>query len=395
MHFIHLDIVLFIFRSVKRAVTKELVVDTSTDPAPTPNVPNEDILYESSQCCVALQTEFTIKHIHDLEEELNLARSRLYAEEKKVASMLMSEESFCDRDEKVRFYTGLPNFSVLSVVYKFILDKVSMTERNALSPFQEFMVFCMRLRLNLTTQDLAYRFNVCQSTVSRIFAKWLDAAFLSMKKTIIWPDRENLTKTTPLSFKKVFGTNVVVILDCFEVPIDKPTSFVTRGATWSNYKHHNTIKFLIGIAPQGVITFISEAFGGRVPDKRITEQCGLLDKLLPGDKVMADRGFNISESVGLSCAELIIPTFTRGKTQLCPFDIHKTRDIASLRIHVERVIGNLRQKYNILRDQIPVELLAKKEGEEIPPIDRIPPIDKISCVCCAFTNLSASVVSLE
>lgn len=254
MHFIHLNFFLSIFTSVKRAVTKELTVDTSTNPVPTPNAPNEDILYESSQCCVVLQTEFTIKHILDLEEELNLARTRLYDEEEKVACMTMTEESLCDKDEKIRFYTGLPNFSVLSVVYNFILNEVSMTERNELSPFQEFMVFCMRSRLNLTTQDLAYHFNICQSTISRIFAKWLDAAFLCMKKTIIWPDRENLTKTTPLSFKKVFGTNVVVILDCFEVPIDKPTSFVTRGATWSNYKHHNTIKFLIGIAPQGCST---------------------------------------------------------------------------------------------------------------------------------------------
>lgn len=117
---------------------------------------------------------------------------------------------FCDKDEKVRFYTGLLNFSVLSVVYNFILNEISMTERNALSPFQEFMVFCVRLRLNLTTQDLAYRFKICQSTISRIFVKWLDAAFYALKKTIIWPKRKNLTKTLPLSVKKIFRANVAL-----------------------------------------------------------------------------------------------------------------------------------------------------------------------------------------
>lgn len=44
---------------------------------------------------------------------------------------------------------------------------------------------------------------------------------------------------------------------------------------------------------------MSEACGGRTSDKLLTENCGILDKLLPGDTVMADRGSTISESVRL------------------------------------------------------------------------------------------------
>ena len=69
--------------------------------------------------------------------------------------------------------------------------------------------------------------------------------------------------------------------------------------TWSNYKHHNTVKVLIGIVPQGVVTFVSEAWGGRVSDKNLTEHSGILDKLLPGDVVLADRGSTVSDSVGM------------------------------------------------------------------------------------------------
>jgi len=110
----------------------------------------------------------------------------------------------------------------------------------------------------------------------------------------------------------------------------------------SSYKHHNTIKILIGITPQGTVSFVSEAWGGRTSDKFLTENCGFLDKLLPGDMVMADRGFTINESVGLKQAKLVIPAFTKGKSQLDPVDVEKTRGIASVRIHVERVIGLLR-----------------------------------------------------
>lgn len=166
-----------LFRSLKRTANKELKADDGTDPVAISNLSNEDIVYESSQCCVSVQTEFTAKDIFDLKEELNLTRSRLYAEEEKVSFMTMTENSFRDKDEKVKFFTGLPNFSVLMVVFHFICNTISVTERNILSPFQECMIFFMRLRLNLTEQDLAYRFNVNQSTASRIFTKWLDAAF--------------------------------------------------------------------------------------------------------------------------------------------------------------------------------------------------------------------------
>ena len=63
--------------------------------------------------------------------------------------------------------------------------------------------------------------------------------------------------------------------------------------------------------------------------------------------VMADRGFTINESVGMKQAKLVIPAFTKGKSQLDPVDVKKTRGIASVRIHVERVIGLLRRKYTI------------------------------------------------
>ena len=58
---------------------------------------------------------------------------------------------------------------------------------------------------------------------------------------IIWPTREILWKTTPECFREEFGCKVCVILDCFEVFIERPSNLLARACTWSSYKHHNTI----------------------------------------------------------------------------------------------------------------------------------------------------------
>ena len=49
-----------------------------------------------------------------------------------------------------------------------------------------------------------------------------------------------------------------------------------------SYKHHSTMKFLIGITVQGTISFVSRCADGRMSDKEITEQSGLMTYLLPG-----------------------------------------------------------------------------------------------------------------
>jgi hypothetical protein len=66
-----------------------------------------------------------------------------------------------------------------------------------------------------------------------------------------------------------------------------------KSATFSTYKNHNTGKGLIGIAPRGYLTFVSELYAGNTSDKQLKNDCGILKLLEPGDEVMADRGFEI------------------------------------------------------------------------------------------------------
>lgn len=136
-----------------------------------------------------------------------------------------------------------------------------MSSIDAIPQFLEFIITLMKTKLKCTYQDLAYRFGISVSTVSRIFDWWIDVMSTHLQFLILWPQREELMKTMPFFFKQNFGNKVAVIIDCFEVYIERPSSLIAQGMTWSNYKHHNTVKFFIGITPKGVISFISKVWG--------------------------------------------------------------------------------------------------------------------------------------
>ena len=80
---------------------------------------------------------------------------------------VMHEDSFKGNDEKVKFYTGLSCWQLLFVLFEYV--EHDLMQRAILTPFQQLLLTLMRLRLNLSGQDLAYRFRVHKSTVSRTF----------------------------------------------------------------------------------------------------------------------------------------------------------------------------------------------------------------------------------
>ena len=67
-----------------------------------------------------------------------------------------------------------------------------------------------------------------------------------------------------------------------------------------------------------------------------------MDLLEVGDSVMADRGFDIQEELALLGVRLNIPPFLIGKKQLSSNELVETRRIASLRIHVERAMEQIK-----------------------------------------------------
>ncbi len=203
----------------------------------------------------------------------------------------------------------------------------------------------MKLRHDFPEADLGQRFGVSQSTVSRIFSTWLVCLYYTFKEANISPSRL-VEKYMPKEFRDTFPTTRVII-DATEFPLEKPANPDVQASTWSNYKNRNTLKLLVGISPNGVITFLSSLYGGRISDKEITKRSGLLSLLQPGDSIMADRGFDIG-SILPEGTNVNIPPFLGGREQLEHSELVETRRIASVWIHVERALERIKN-YNITR----------------------------------------------
>ncbi|XP_068756179.1 uncharacterized protein [Montipora capricornis] len=160
----------------------------------------------------------------------------------------------------------------------------------------------------------------------------------------------------PADFKEKFPTTRVII-DCTEVRCEMPSSLLLNSELFSSYKNHVTLKGLVGIAPSGAITFISQLYTGSISDREIVTRSGFLSQAFEnGDTVMADKGFTIEDILPLG-VKLNIPPFLGANAQMSAEDVIRTQQIAGLRIHVERAINKIKN-FLIWKEEIPLSLFS-------------------------------------
>ena len=112
--------------------------------------------------------------------------------------------------------------------YTFVATSLTETPVSKLSKFQCFILTLMKLRLNSSNYDLAFRFGISESTVGRIFARWIEAMDIRLSFLIAWPDRADLHKTMPFCYRINYGLRITSIIDCFELFIKRPSNLLAK-----------------------------------------------------------------------------------------------------------------------------------------------------------------------
>lgn len=296
-----------------------------------------------------------------------------------------------DDDKLTRYYTGMPTFDSFMALVEYLEPKakclitwngkytsevecyIPRAKSLDLSIANQLFAVLVRLRLALPLTDMSVRFGIAESTYCRLFSTWICFLSKELKLLFPFPSRQQIDQWMPERFRSKFP-NTRIIIDCYEVECQRPSSLLNSSTTYSQYKSRNTWKFLVGCTPSGLVSFLSEAWGGRISDKEITERSGLIDLLEKGDMIMADRGFDIQESVASKGILVNVPPRLGSQKQMSAFDVEKTRRIAEYRIHIERVIGRGRR----------FEILNRKFSNDI--------VSDINCVCMYLTNFDNPLV---
>ncbi|XP_062598414.1 uncharacterized protein LOC134259831 [Saccostrea cucullata] len=352
--------------------TASCAIDTPTD------MPSEEHDYCRQAPSLEEDLEAMKIHISELEE-------RVQHLEKKVEKFGI--ERFSKDPNLINFYTGFSTYDIFCAVYNVVeptasnMIRWSQVQRNkniVCNPFREeslsivdqFFMFLCRIRQGFFEEDLAQRFCVSQSTVSRIIITWSNYLYCVLGCLPIWPDLDIVKQNMPECFKTTFP-NTRVILDCTEIRVQTPSAKVLNSQSYSNYKSHTTFKGLIGITPHGAVCFVSRLFTGNISDKDVTQRSGILDLLEQGDDVMVDKGFLIQDLLDSVGAHLIIPPFLGSKVKFSKDEVSKTQQIARLRIHVERAIRRCKE-YHIFDNVLPLSVAGT--------------VNQIWSVCCLLTN---------
>ena len=189
-------------------------------------------------------------------------------------------------------YTGL-NCALFGILLGWLHPAIHMHRDLAspvpptgrfLSDSQKLLLVLMQLRQNLTQEDLAFRFDVEQSTVSRVINQWIPLLAHHLRGLIKWPK----TAIGPTDIPYNHMPNTVGIIDGTEIFIQRPSNLATQKSSYSDYKSRTTVKYLVAFT--GVFTFVSPGFSRNSSDRFVVESSSFFDLLQPGQRILADRG---------------------------------------------------------------------------------------------------------
>ena len=214
-------------------------------------------------------------------------------------------------DRVILYYTGFKNYKQFMLLYSALRPCVNHLPVNChLKPQDQLFMTLIKWRLANDDFKLSSLFDLPEKVVAKVFVCWTNYLFYQLSEIDFWPSREIVSETMPMQFKAQFPTTRV-FNDATEVPIQKPGHIGNQSASYLSYKNTNTVKVLVGCTPRGLVSFVSDAYGGSTSDRQICERSDLIGKHLfnAGDSIMADRGFDVQDLFATKNVHVNSPSF--------------------------------------------------------------------------------------
>ena len=267
----------------------------------------------------------------------------------------LSIHDFINDAEGLHHYTGMKDYSKFMLLFNCLGNSVYdlnyyYNSVPSMPVVDQLLVTIMKLRRNNDDFEICRKFDIDLSVLSNIFITWINFLCLQLEELDFWPERDLVRFYSPKDFYRKYPTTRS-IMDGTECPISRPKQPVAQQATFSSYKNRNTVKVVVGVTPGGLVNYCTEAYGGSASDRQIVERTNLPNKCEPGDSIMADKGFNVQDLFERADVKINIPSFFKKKNRMSNKQIKSDRQIASKRVHVERIIG-LAKTFKILKEPL-------------------------------------------
>ncbi|XP_046601942.1 uncharacterized protein LOC124295563 [Neodiprion lecontei] len=238
-------------------------------------------------------------------------------------------------EKELNTLTGIVNFDILNTILDIFKIGFPKYESERMHLRNKVIMTFIKLKHNLSYAILTVLFKYSSASHCRkIILQMIDMLYVCLKDGIPFPDKDEISQNLPICFNGF--RNVRIVLDCTEISIQKPKSLCCQQATYSRYKSTYTIKFMTGVTPGGLLSYISSMYGGRSSDDAIFEQSKILDSLEKGEALMVDKGFRVDKLCKDRDITLIRPPFKKEKLQFSKEESRLSAKIARARVHIER-----------------------------------------------------------
>src|SRR5206468_2322868 len=104
------------------------------------------------------------------------------------------------------------------------------------------------------------------------------------------PSRDRQRVRTATALFEAFP-EVRLIVDAKEQPFRRPDGWANRKAFYSGRRKRHTVKYQVGMTPDGRVGSVSVSVPGSVHDLTLLRGSGLPDRLDEGEGVMADKAY--------------------------------------------------------------------------------------------------------
>ena len=220
------------------------------------------------------------------------------------------------------------------------INGTQRTRKRTLHWKTEYLVYCFFTRCNISMTRIAALFGVGRILVHDIVYGWANMFADTLAQFFPVPTRSQMLRAYPKSVIKKFGhAHIFMLLDATEIFAEVASMKSVNAILYSAYKHHSTLKWLVGCDPIGTVwnDSISEGYPGAISDPIQTIVTNILEQIPFGCAVEVDKGFLIENEcafLGIHCVRPM--KMLTGQMQQSKEDVALTQKVGKTSIDKKR-----------------------------------------------------------